>query len=432
MKIIAIVLGLVFLAGCSDIPYPPRAITPDSTVEQAVTPPVVPVENKYRLVRTDLNPKVFDFTQGVYDESQSFSVTVEFNSPQHYLVRINAIGTGVVQLSSDETVYGAFYVDSADEYREYILSPLFFPEEEVELHLTTLRGYVKISRISVADTPALSHERYEVSQKLINPDPSAEAAAVFEYLTQQFGSKTLTAQYVTAGSDVEIEAVYKATGRFPAVRLSEFSFNDDEIELMRKYWEKGGIVGFTWYPEREEEEEFLEDIDSMAKILMELGDAKVPVLFNPLPDGGSHLHWWGKYGGDDYAGLWNMIYSRFAFHGVNNVIWVFGKGDYRYYPGDNRVDLVCASVFSINEAQVGSQSARLLLSQKPAMVIASSVLPSPDILARDNAFWLAWGLSRGDFVIDEFGEALSSKSTMLDRFYNHELTICLDNLPIFR
>jgi hypothetical protein len=62
------------------------------------------------------------------------------------------------------------------------------------------------------------------------------------------------------------------------------------------------------------------------------------------------------------------------------------------------------------------------------MIGASSGLPLPDILARDNAAWLAWTLYKGDFVIDSAGNFLPQVRDSLDKFYNHELTICLDNI----
>jgi hypothetical protein len=41
---------------------------------------------------------------------------------------------------------------------------------------------------------------------------------------------------------------------------------------------------------------------------------------------------------------------------------------------------------------------------------------------------LAWALYKGDFVIDSEGGFLPEVKNMLDLFYNHELTICLDEL----
>jgi hypothetical protein len=43
--------------------------------------------------------------------------------------------------------------------------------------------------------------------------------------------------------------------------------------------------------------------------------------------------------------------------------------------------------------------------------------------------WLFWTLERGDFVINADGNAAAQVVTALQRFYNHELTITLDELP---
>jgi mannan endo-1,4-beta-mannosidase len=336
-------------------------------------------------------------------------------------------------------VLGAFYINPQDEYDEFYLSPIYFPEGEVELNFTVLRGFVRVNRLIAADSPPIPRARFAGDFTLSHPDPSRETRAVFDYLMSQFGERVLTSQHVTAGTNVEIDAIYSATGRFPAVRWEEITA-DSSLDLARGWWDKGGIIGFSWYPQQHEnsqEENFLEDLDALIDMLKPFEEEGVPFLFEPLPDGGSGLHWWGEHGGGEYVRLWNIVYERFAFRAMNNVIWVFSGGDYRFYPGDNRVDIMAEKVFLSHErspgGNPGSQAVRLgsTNSEKPAMVAASSVLPSADVISRDNAWWLMWTLGRGDFVINEFGAVLPSLKERLDRFYNHELTVCLDNLPSF-
>jgi mannan endo-1,4-beta-mannosidase len=159
-------------------------------------------------------------------------------------------------------------------------------------------------------------------------------------------------------------------------------------------------------------------------------------LWNPLPDGGSRLHWWGNSSGEDYARLWRLMFERMVnFHGLNNLIWLWSGGSHAFHPGDSRVDITSESVF-VNLA-VGSQAVRFAQTadysdssrRKLAMVGRSGGVPSPDALWRDNSMWLMWSLERGDFVIGSDSAVLPGVSTALNRFYNHELTIVLDELP---
>jgi len=130
------------------------------------------------------------------------------------------------------------------------------------------------------------------------------------------------------------------------------------------------------------------------------------------------------------------MYARLSdYHGLNNLIWIWSGGNHQYYPGDDRVDIIGESSFP--KTATGSEAVKLNYTEhynfdartrKPAMISRSSGLPSPDLMARDNAGWLIWSLYKGDFIIDGRGEVLKSVKNMLDNFYNHELTICLDGL----
>jgi mannan endo-1,4-beta-mannosidase len=344
---------------------------------------------------------------------------------------------------------GAFHVGNS-ETQEYFLSPIHFPEGETELTFALLRGAVFVNKVTAENVPPIARERFGLAEgaALVTPDPSAAATAMFNYFGFIFGQKILTAQYCTVNTNAEIDAVYKSTRRRPAIRFVELEGVDGherEIELMKQWHEKGGIVGITWLPEREPElendEEFLDDISAIAQTLTELSRADIPVLWNPLPDGGSPLHWWGQHGGERYIELWHTVYNQLInYHGLTNLIWLWSGGSYLYYPGDNRADIIGESIFTGNKGAInGSHAVRLANTErygfnsrsKPAMVSASSGLPLPDILARDNAAWLVWTLYKGDFVIDNSGNVLEEAEQMLDRFYNHELTVCLDGLPSF-
>jgi len=443
---------MLMLTGCFDINYPPPpAVSVTQSSEES--PIVQEKENKYRLKKYDLTPKPFNYTHDFPEPGElgkTFTVEVDFNSPQHY--RIGIVATAltdnpVVVLSVADEVYGAFYFDEDSDEEQYFISPVYFPKNKTELTFTVVRGRVKVLQVSAENTLTIPRERFEASKTLCSPAPSIEAIGVFEYLTTEFGQRVLTSQHCTINTNAEIEAVYKSTGRYPAVRFVELEgvlpadVLDNEVELMKEWWEKGGLVGITWLPDVPKDgnrDAFFDDIDIMAQVLLQLAADNVPVLFNPLPDAGSRLNWWGD-SGKEYIQLWQLVYEQMtAVHGLDNIIWIWSGGNYKYYPGDNRVDIIGESAFS--EGNIGTQAVRLAYTDsyssdasfnKPAVISASSGIPSPDALARDNAAWLIWSLYKGSFVIDDSGKVIAEIEIPLERFYNHELTVCLDNLPKF-
>ncbi|MCL2071246.1 MAG: glycoside hydrolase family 26 protein [Oscillospiraceae bacterium] len=416
-------------------------------------------------------------------------------------VVVLSVGEKVDDESDDDggelTELGAFYITGGDSY---FIEPVYFSEGEKRLTFTVFRGNVRFDKVSVVNTVAVSPERFRTSVSLSHPTPSAEAVSLFEYLNRQFGSRVLSSQFCTVNTNAEIEAVYAATGRYPVVRFGDLSlltvdarYNDDEvevsgggerfgeIELGRQWHNRGGIVAYTWTwdgTHREDgfalsevvgalensgvvmlSDEFIvsmvesgeisdsslrliRDIDEVAEAFSSLASDGIPILFNPLPDGGSRLNWWGRAGGEVYVRLWRILYDRLAdYHGLDNIIWIWSGGSYQYYPGDNRVDIIGESAFA--DGDVGSQAVKMSYTAlynsdghsqnrnqrlKPAVITGSSGLPSPDVMARDNACWLIWTLYRGDFVIDAQGAVLPDAKSMLDSFYNHELTVCLDNM----
>jgi mannan endo-1,4-beta-mannosidase len=465
MKILLLVFALAILAGCSDIDYPPRPVTTaaPSSAETEDTPAAA--ENRYTLKRFDITPRSFDFSfepnsPYVLSQGESFVITVDFNSSQHYRVGIAAVALGgnpVLELRCGDSVFGAFY---AGEEGEFFLSPIYFPQGEAELRFTALRGAVRVDRIMAGDIVAPQQDKN--FRRLSHPAPSPETVALFDYLKSQVGGRVLSAQHVSPGGEAEIDTIFAATGRKPAVRFGC-------LGGAQAWRDKGGIVGCQWLPLPEQMQRhvalgnveesgavmmgldlvqvmvddgelppdvllLLRDIDALAEDLLELAANGVPVLFNPLPDGGSRLYWWGASGGEHYIRLWNLLRERLHdFHGADNLIWIWSGGSHAYFPGNNRVDIVGESVFTDTGTEIGSQAVRLgyarfyggaeigAANSVPAAVIASSALPSPDVMARDNAGWLMWGLYVGDY--------LDGAHNTLDLFYNHELTVCLDRLP---
>jgi len=510
LKILTVFLALILSAGCSAIQYGDE-IPPVTDKTQEEEKPSFARENipdKYKQKKFDLTTKEFFWEYSpdspVSLESGSFKVEVDLTAPQHYRIGIKASSvSAAVSVSAGEQVFGTFYISHTDDYDEFFMDGIYLPTGKTELVFTILRGTLRIKNVNVENSAAIPTERYKTAPKLSVPAPSEEVAATYSYLVSCFGSRTLSAQYCTINTNTEINAVKAATGREPAIRcgdLAKYSrcyggsdkADNREIELALDWnLNKRGIVFLTWSwyapdgggyysqdtsfnlggavtktdlslmsPEQVESlaeageipaaaAALVRDIDDMAANLGILKKQGVPVLFAPLPDGGSKLYWWGDSignngKGSDYIWLWRLMFERMSYyHVLDNLIWVWNGSEYDYYPGDDCVDIIGESIYNrdfygseavrfayTSEYNLGSGgSGRLTASKKLAAVTGSGGLPSPDVLGRDNVRWLFWALYRGDFLIDGYGEVVGNAAPMLDRFYNHEGVITLDEMP---
>ena len=129
------------------------------------------------------------------------------------------------------------------------------------------------------------------------------------------------------------------------------------------------------------------------------------------------------------------MFERFTtLHGLDNLIWVWSGQHFAYYPGDNYVDIIGEDIYNMDDASnipVFVQTGQYPGRHKLTAMTECGLLPMPDLLGRDGAFWLWTALYRGDFLVDRRGRHSSFFNTRerLERIYNHELTITLDKLP---
>jgi len=458
------------------------------------------VPDKYKQKKYDLTKKDFfkeieaesPYELDADSENTSFSVEVDVTAPQHYRIGIRvSAASAVISLSDGEQTVGAYYVERTDGFRSYYLDHIYLPMGKTKLTFTLLRGAARVSGISLENAEPVSEVRYKAIPKLSVMTPSKAAAATYDYLVSVFGSKTLAAQYCTVNTNTELEAAKSAAGRYAAVRCGDLanysrSYAGDksvnrEIELAVD-WNKnsGGIVFFTWSwyapdgggylsedtafnlsdavagidvsrMDIEQISELAEkgdipygtaalirDIDDMAANLGVLAKEDVPVLWQPMPDAGSRLYWWGdsldRSAGESYVWLWRLMFDRMSYyHALDNLIWVWNGGGYEYYPGDACVDIIAESVY--NKSVYGSEvtlfgyTSEYGNARKPAALTGSGGLPSPDVFRRDNTRWLFWALYRGDFIVDGYGNVNQDIAAALDKFYNHEAVVTLDELP---
>ena len=510
IRVLAVLIGLsVFLCGCSRIIYDEPEYQPGPRYEKE--------KNQYTENRSlfyPMNERAFsekhqmeDLTSyEYYDEFEGFEgrgyikleegyrADFELNIPsaQHYSISlcIRADSAASTALTCGGAVQGAFSMNKSDGFTEARLDGIYLEAGVNRLSLTQLKSAVYIDFITVNDIK-LPDTRFDVSRSPANPNASNSVRLLMDYFGEVYGKNVILSQHVTPGTNTEINAVYEATGRFPAIRFSDLmrysrSFTGDkpavnDVDLAVEWARGGGIVGFDWtwfsppikggrshyyagesdinlneafttariaeLDDYEIEElmtkgevsetclEIIRDLDYMAENLKILNAEKIPVLWRPVHQASTRWFWWGNCDPESYKWLWRLMFERFSvYHGLNNLIWVWAAQDYEYYPGDGYVDIIGADIYNMDDAsnipeffKAGTYSDK----RKMAALTECGLIPSPDLLSRDRALWLWTSLYRGDYLVDYKGRlsSLFNLKSRLERAYNHELTIALDELP---
>ena len=328
--------------------------------------------------------------------------------------------------------------------------------------LFPLTGLLTVGHFNTAalDRVPASHYR-EVSYTPVNPNATPEARALMRWLWEKYGNFTISGQYVSPYQDYtrdryrdedgnldvrltnEMRAIYDLTGRRPAVIGLDFTgvefpdqWEDWVTQLAIQHHELGGIVTFCWhwlvprdiYAPPEERNRWndystfnpdtnfdlrvaladenhpghawlLHGITQVAQQLLVLQEAGVPVLWRPLHEAAGRWFWWGAFGREAYLELYNLIFDRLTYvYGLNNLIWVWNAQHHRWYPGDDRVDILGDDPYAL--AHIGwlyvldpARSIRFRYTRRasPNKMVAmteNDALPNPDFMWQQNTRWL--------------------------------------------
>lgn len=235
------------------------------------------------------------------------------------------------------------------------------------------------------------------SYKLVNPNATAQAQALFKLLADNYGKRILSGVVARIDWNTdEAENVYAWTGKYPAINVFDFInihaskdvnpsgwLDYSDMSPVNTWHNRGGIVGCMWHwqvkandgvnytcspgtnpgetsfnPEcikvssSADYKQLIHDLDQVAGYLKTMQDMGIAVLWRPLHEasgntfeyeGGKAWFWWGSKGGEAYKALWRFMYDYLVNKkGLNNLIWIWNSqmGDKSWYPGDDVVDIV--------------------------------------------------------------------------------------------
>jgi len=309
---------------------------------------------------------------------------------------------------------------------------------------------------------------------LVTPGASPEAQSLQAYFSDIYGKKILSGQQEswrgTNGPGSELAYLTNATGKLPAVLALDFIFSTERSGMLDTrhlvvkhaidwYANRKGVVAFCWHwfaPTGErgfytkdtkfdlrrgltegtpEHAALLRDLDTIARELELLRDARVPVLWRPMHEVNGRWFWWGAQGPEPYKKLWRLMFQDFTVqHHLTNLIWVFSPGAETdladWYPGDEYVDLIGQDYYPLDG---GHGPARDIFDELVAFgrgnkLVAMSEngpIPDPARLAGEKAGWLFFTTWCGNILADH------NSKEQLFQFYNDPYVLNLGDLPDF-
>ncbi len=433
-------------------------------------------------------------------KGNTLSHILNVNTTQHYriVLAVRSEEGASISLETGGTLHGSYYVpkyeqtEETPEYKfEYVtIDHIYLEAGKNVLKFNVDKGSADIDFIVAENSSKVSPEHYNATSGCASTSASVHTANVMRYLTEVYGLSVLTAQNVSPAANAEIDAVYNATGRYPAIRSSEIAYallTDEEsaervkkeTELALEWTKKGGLQAYTWHwfspnytrgvnpgdfntddlfrnqtPENAallgeteldallannlitpELVAMIGDIDKLAAVFKQFDEQGETILFAPLPDGDSGMFWWGK-SPEMYKTLWQFVFDRMCkYHKLKSLIWVWNGSSMEYFP-NGMVDVLGQSFYETSDSSFAgrfSAIAENCPAAKPIAVTACDVLPNIDFMFRDNAVWLWAAPESGSYTLNASG-ALSEEYNSVQKmknFYNHTKTITLDELPDF-
>lgn len=420
------------------------------------------------------------------DDIVTFTITVPGDGA-YDLNFISASFSGAFKENNilvDGEMIGVAKVES-EEFVDSKLERIYLTAGEHKVQMSKSWGWIYLDSLKITASAPADQTIYEVSAELVDPKASESSKKLMQYLADVYGEYIISGQYGDRGTKgPEFKAIEKGTGKVPAMmgldfmdytpsRVANGSVGKDVMYALN-FNKDGGIVTFCWHWNAPEPylvnsstapwyrgfyveasnidlakimngkdqagyDLLIRDMDAIAEQLKILQKADVPVLWRPLHEASGGWFWWGAAGPEAYIKLYQLMYDRYTnYHGLHNLIWVWNGQDKDWYPGNDYVDLVGVDIYP-GEKVYTSQVAKfnelvswIAPTRKIIALTENGCHFDPDLAFRDNAMWSYFGTWEGDFITLNNSYTLSEKYTetdMLNKVYNHEKVITLDELP---
>lgn len=428
-------------------------------------------------------------------DNTGFNMSVEIPASQYYkiTVRHRADSHKENPLLFNGKKALDIYSENGD-WIETAVNGIFLEKGVNKISLGAGWSWFSLDCILIEDGETLSEDIYSnVADKLRNPAANTKTQKIYQFLRSIYGKRTLAGQCTNYGTNTETDALFLGTGKYPAVRTFDFIYDSmsfchgepraKDVDLAIDWSNDGGLVVYDWHwyaPYDKsafyanetsfklsnavtdesidlldlseiqtlcdsgkisiEAFKIVEDIDNISKLMMRMQDNNVTVMWRPLHEAGGGWFWWGASGAEPYKWLWKLMYNRMTnYHKLNNIIWVWNAQAEKWYPGDEYCDIIAMDIYG-NAHDYGASPATLADTAgwanngKLVTMSECAAMPDPDLIIRDNAYWLWFAVWNWDYIVVNGTTELSDAYTsfdMMKKVYDSEVIITRDELPDF-
>jgi mannan endo-1,4-beta-mannosidase len=390
----------------------------------------------------------------------------QFGDAVHFKVEVEEDGfypltIGYASVFGDKTNFvevngstaGEQYFPQTSGFEEVSFGQIELEQGENRISLSSYWGYFDVDYIKIGPRE-LRTAVEPVEPRLVTPNPSREAQALMNYMTDRYGKGILSGQQRT--STVEADYIYFISGRLPVI--AGFTASDFGQNAM-DWADYGGIVSLEWHwlapsggnefltsktsfdasraitPGTEEYELLLRDLDEMAAKLIPFRDAGIPIIWRLLHEAEGGWFWWGAKGPDTAKQLYTLMFDRFtSYHKLNNLIWLWTTSDTlhskEWYPGNDLVDMIGVDRY-IKDGDynplmsVYDTLVRMVEGRKLVAYFENGPIPDPRQLRRNKVGWMYFNTWSGKFIMD--GKINSEQH--IRTVYNQPYVITLDEFP---
>ena len=402
---------------------------------------------------------------GYVDISDNSAFLLKINIPKsaHYKITVchkaSSHKENVLMINNESVMR---IISENGDWKKDTVDGIFIKEGNGSITLGEGWSWFSIDYILIEEGSTISDSIYTPKDtELSNPNANEKTKNIYKYLLSIYGKKTLAGQCTNYGTTIELDALYKGLGKYPALATFDFIGNSyaawrdkgsmtdrGDIPIAIKWSIEGGIVGYDWHwyspmdswsfyskenpfqlskavtdldlseksleeieslwKEKEINEEaywIIFDMDNISGLLKELQDAGVSVLWHPLHEASGKWFWWGGSGAEAYKWLWKLMYKRMTnYHQLNNLIWVWNAQDAEWYPGDEYCDIASLDIYlQAKDYGISTSSFKNLSDNiKNAKMLSISecaTMPNPDLIERDNVYWLYFAVWNWDYIV---------------------------------
>ncbi|HCY43134.1 MAG TPA: hypothetical protein DHV48_17670 [Prolixibacteraceae bacterium] len=386
-----------------------------------------------------------------FAEAATYNIYIQVASPNGYKANNLIVdGTSITFATNQNSTY----------IKLKVVSFLKLAAGAHKVEITKSWGWINIDYIEFEKVDPAT--KFDINKKLVTPNPSSEAASLYQFLYDNYGKKI-----ISGVMDMKESNWLKTnTGKSPALVGFDFLFcgrnyswynENTPYNETKALYDKNGIPAFCWHwrdPSRKTEEFYTEkttfdiskisdetsdeykamisDIDYISGMLKKFQDNKIPILWRPLHEAAGGWFWWGAKGAAPCKKLWQVMFDRMVnFHGLHNLIWVWTRepNDDAWYPGDEYVDIVGRDIY-----KEGDHSSQILEfndmtsrygGKKMVTISESGSFPDVDNLIADGAGWSWFMPWTGDFT-------RLAKYNSLDlwkKMFASDYVLTLDEMP---